>query len=219
MFNRGYFPFISRALSGWWYSFLLAGFLFLVPIVRATDDRLAADLAAEGDWNGCWRECERLLIQNPDDEAARFLSAVSQIHLTNEIPKALAILGTLADSARSQDIQAKAAYELEQGEWEKRTVKKDAGLMSKPGQWGVAVYRSQVRPALGSRCGLLPSCSEYFRQASEEHGLLGLPIMADRFMREAAVLAAAERPVPVGRRTLYFDPLSDHDWWMTGENK
>ena len=79
----------------------------------------------------------------------------------------------------------------------------------------ITFYRTQVSPAIGERCGLEPSCSEYFVQAVRKHGPLGIPMMADRFFREPTVFAAAEHPVimPNGR-IRYADPLSDHDFWM-----
>ncbi|MDD5678066.1 MAG: membrane protein insertion efficiency factor YidD [Kiritimatiellae bacterium] len=83
-----------------------------------------------------------------------------------------------------------------------------------PGQWGIAFYRSQIRPALGDRCSLTPNCSEYSRQAFQKHGVLGLAITADRFFREPSVVAAAAHPVEVNGKWFYADPLSDHDWWL-----
>ena len=84
-----------------------------------------------------------------------------------------------------------------------------------PGKWIVKFYRAQIGPAIGSRCDLLPSCSEYFVQASRAHGLLGIPIMADRFIREPSVVSAAANSVilPDGP-VRYPDPVSDHDFWM-----
>jgi len=89
-----------------------------------------------------------------------------------------------------------------------------------PGKWLVQFYRAQVSPAIGARCDLLPSCSEYFKQASQAHGLLGIPIMADRFIREPSVVSAAAKPVvmPDGH-IRYADPLSDHDSWMKRKKK
>ena len=83
-----------------------------------------------------------------------------------------------------------------------------------PGQWGIAFYRSQIRPAIGDRCSLVPNCSEYARQAFQKHGVLGLAITADRFFREPGVVALAEHPVDVNGKWYYADPLSDHDWWL-----
>lgn len=93
-------------------------------------------------------------------------------------------------------------------------------LTALPGRWVVAFYRAQIGPAIGSRCDLLPSCSEYFLQASRAHGLLGVPIMADRFVREPSVVSARANPatMPDGR-IRYADPVSDHDYWMKEDSR
>lgn len=83
-----------------------------------------------------------------------------------------------------------------------------------PGQWLVGFYRRQIRPAAGERCSLIPSCSEYTRQAFQKHGILGLAITADRFFREPGVVAAAEKPMDLNGKRYYADPLSDHDKWF-----
>lgn len=104
--------------------------------------------------------------------------------------------------------------------WRECRPRKEAGtsLAARPGKWLVRFYRAQISPAIGSRCDLHPSCSEYFRQASLAHGLLGVAMMADRFVREPSVVSAAEHPVtmPDGH-VRYADPLSDHDAWMRGK--
>ena len=84
----------------------------------------------------------------------------------------------------------------------------------------MAFYSAQIGPAIGSRCDLLPSCSEYFLQASRAHGLLGVPIMADRFVREPSVVSARANPatMPDGR-IRYADPVSDHDYWMKEDSR
>ena len=78
---------------------------------------------------------------------------------------------------------------------------------------GISV-RHAIRPAIGSRCSLDPSCSEYFRQASRNHGLLSIPMIADRLVREPSVVLKREREIVVGGETRIADPLSDHDQWM-----
>lgn len=93
------------------------------------------------------------------------------------------------------------------------------GILSIPGRTVVAFYRFAVSPALGARCSLQPSCSEYFRQASAKHGLLGIPIQADRFIREPSVVSDAETPVTVNGEIRIADPLSDHDFWMQKKPK
>jgi putative component of membrane protein insertase Oxa1/YidC/SpoIIIJ protein YidD len=85
---------------------------------------------------------------------------------------------------------------------------------ARPVQWIVALYRAGIRPALGNRCSLTPSCSEYFLLAGKKHGLLAFPIVADRLVREPGVVQAAEHPVHRDERLLYADPLADHDVWL-----
>ena len=57
-----------------------------------------------------------------------------------------------------------------------------------PGAWlatgVVGFYKLFIGPALGNRCVLEPSCSQYYLEASRRHGLLGIPMTADRFVRE-----------------------------------
>lgn len=91
---------------------------------------------------------------------------------------------------------------------------RSGGLLSLPGQAVVDFYRFFVSPALGQRCSMLPSCSEYFRLASLKHGILGIPIQADRFIREPSVVTAGENTVIVDNHVRYADPLEDHDFWM-----
>ncbi len=84
-----------------------------------------------------------------------------------------------------------------------------------PGRACIAFYRAQIRPAIGDRCLLKPSCSEYSRLAFKKHGLLaGTAMTADRFVREPGVVAAAAHPVICNGRVYYGDPLQDHDWWF-----
>ena len=89
------------------------------------------------------------------------------------------------------------------------------GTVALPARTFITFYRTQVSPAIGARCSLEPSCSEYFVQAVRKHSLLGFPIIADRFFREPSVLAARAKPVvmPDGH-IRYADPVSDHDFWM-----
>lgn len=83
-----------------------------------------------------------------------------------------------------------------------------------PGRLTVAFYRRCIRPALGERCVLSPSCSEYFLQATGKHGLMAIPMLADRLVREPSVVATARYPLAKGRRIVYHDPVEHHDFWM-----
>lgn len=75
----------------------------------------------------------------------------------------------------------------------------------------VAFYRFIVAPAIGTRCVLHPSCSAYSLQAARERGWLGIPMTADRLIREPTVVHAREHPVVMADgRIHYADPISDH---------
>jgi putative component of membrane protein insertase Oxa1/YidC/SpoIIIJ protein YidD len=76
-------------------------------------------------------------------------------------------------------------------------------------------YKFAVGPALGSRCALEPSCSRYFLDASRKHGLVGIPMITDRFVREP-VASASDKLVRDGNGELkHPDPVSEHDWWFS----
>lgn len=79
----------------------------------------------------------------------------------------------------------------------------------------IRFYRSQISPAIGSRCSLEPSCSEYFYQASCTHGkLLAVPMISDRFIREPKESNEQNDPVEVNGKMRYRDPIANHDFWM-----
>ena len=81
----------------------------------------------------------------------------------------------------------------------------------------VGFYRLLIGSAIGDRCVLEPSCSRYFLAASRKHGLLGIPMTADRFVREPDA-SAPDRPwvrTPDGRWR-HPDPVEAHDFWFSG---
>ncbi len=85
-------------------------------------------------------------------------------------------------------------------------------LLTRPAEWLIGFYRHQIGPAIGDRCSLVPSCSQYAIQALSRHGLSGIPIMGDRFIREPSVVAARENQVLIHGKRYYRDPLEDHEW-------
>lgn len=84
--------------------------------------------------------------------------------------------------------------------------------------WIVSVYRAQISPAIGNRCTLEPSCSEYFNQAWHQHGPLALPMIGDRLCREPGINNRQENPVLKSGQIRYADPITNHDFWMNHEN-
>ena len=87
-------------------------------------------------------------------------------------------------------------------------------LTGKPVQWLITFYRSQIGPAIGQRCSLVPSCSEYAMQSLRKHGLLGVALIGDRIVREPDVVTEMPAPARIGNRWFYTDTVSEHDWWM-----
>jgi len=84
-----------------------------------------------------------------------------------------------------------------------------------PGHLFVHFYRTQISPAIGQRCTLDPSCSEYFHRAANRHGTLkAIPMTADRFVREPTVNNEKNEPVLINGMLRYRDSLCDHDFWM-----
>ena len=76
-------------------------------------------------------------------------------------------------------------------------------------------YRTQISPAIGSRCPMHPNCSTYFRQASDRHGFwTAVPMIGDRFVREPHHYKHRIRPVNVRGLEKSFDPLEYHDYWF-----
>lgn len=79
----------------------------------------------------------------------------------------------------------------------------------------ISFYRRQISPAIGKRCLVEPSCSEYYLQACRKHGWLGMGIGGDRFFREPEVTGDYRLEVIMPDRSIRFaDPLSAHDFWL-----
>lgn len=93
-------------------------------------------------------------------------------------------------------------------------------LSGLPARWLIAFYRSQISPALGDRCSLAPSCSEYALQSLRRHGtVLGLAMIADRFYREPSVVSARRNILCLDTKEFYEDPVADHDFWLPGAGR
>lgn len=126
---------------------------------------------------------------------------------------------SLADKSNELSAQLKTCSNL----WKQNNVhvprlnprkQPEEAITGKPGQWLISFYRAQIAPAIGQRCSLHPSCSEYARQAFRKHGLLGFAIFGDRAFREPDVVADKKSPVIINGQLRYADLLENHDWWI-----
>ncbi len=95
--------------------------------------------------------------------------------------------------------------------------KRTAPVLARPALWAIALYRSQIGPAIGSRCSLTPSCSQYASEALKTYGARGMAMAGDRLVREPDVVAAKSKTVVIKGRLKCSDPLSDHTFWMKGK--
>ena len=95
-----------------------------------------------------------------------------------------------------------------------RREQKSGAASFSPSSAFIKFYRTQISPAIGQRCTLHPSCSEYFCQASHQHGPLCVPMIADRFVREPGLNNRKEHPVLIDGSVRYADPVHDHSFWM-----
>lgn len=78
------------------------------------------------------------------------------------------------------------------------------------------LYRSLGKTARASGCPCLPSCSAYTPQAVEKHGLLGVVMTVDRFLRESEDMGS-RKWVSIGKQKKLFDPVEDNDYWFRGK--
>ena len=170
-------------------------------------------------------ECGRLALAGEDAGAAyahfkKTFETTASYDLFLRSGCSLYMLTEKEKSLREQDLALALQLQTSRRLWSRDLMtecgppEKGGGMSSLPGKWIVAFYRSQINPAIGARCSLTPSCSEYFRQACRAHGLLGFAIQADRFFREPSEVAARRNPVPVGDVIKYADPLEDHTKWL-----
>lgn len=88
--------------------------------------------------------------------------------------------------------------------------------VARAGRGVITLYQSHIAPGIGQRCSMHPSCSRYSHEALRRHGWMGLPMTADRLIREPDHVSQRLRPVIIDGRELYYDPVNDHDWWRRG---
>ncbi len=78
----------------------------------------------------------------------------------------------------------------------------------------VGLYQSQISPAIGHRCSMHPSCSQYCVEACRSYGLAGIPMTADRLIRESDHVVHRINPIVVDGEERFYNPISDHSFWF-----
>jgi len=79
---------------------------------------------------------------------------------------------------------------------------------------GIRFFQNFISPVDGPRCPMYPTCSSYAIQALDRHGpLLGSFFTVDRLLHETEP-DSRRRPIRVGDRLRYFDPLDANDFWI-----
>lgn len=64
----------------------------------------------------------------------------------------------------------------------------------------IKIYQKFVSPVLGKNCRFYPSCSQYAKEAVEEHGLKGVGMSALRFVRCNPLFKGGYDPVPINNK-------------------
>lgn len=81
----------------------------------------------------------------------------------------------------------------------------------------IRFYQKYISGADGSRCPMVPSCSEYAAQAVRKHGpAMGWIMAFDRLMRCGRSETRLAPEIRVHGKTRIYDPVSANDfWWFT----
>lgn len=175
---------------------------------------LAAYEAGRAQWRaGNIAEAYDLLVyayRNTEENSLFLRTGCTLFLIMREYPE-------LEDQSQSLTMQLQSSRRLFDWTLQQECMLRDengTGFLSKPGEWIVGLYSSQVAPAIGMRCSCVPSCSEYFLRACRKHGLLGFPIQADRFFREPSIVQNQQNPIVIDGKIKYADPLDAHDYWL-----
>lgn len=80
-------------------------------------------------------------------------------------------------------------------------------------------YETVITPIDGNRCKMFPSCSRYFKNAVDRHGLLkGWVMGCDRLLRCGGDERRLSSPIWIDRKKHWYDPVSNNDfWWYPDE--
>lgn len=194
----------------------LASVLFFTVSAMANGDvalTLARQLYDEGDWHHAHAEAIRAQQEGstnmPLREAIEHLSALRQQPSQAEPLHALQnwCVAHPAHPMRDWVMTEKNAI-TNASESTRQTV---TGWLARG---VIRFYQTQIGPALGQRCSMHPSCSRYSLEACRQYGLAGIPMTADRIIRESDHIRYRINPMIYNGREHYYDPVSNHSHWF-----
>lgn len=102
---------------------------------------------------------------------------------------------------------------VRQAAWPPPPIDRDS-WSGRAARYFVGVYQRQISPAIGHRCSMHPSCSRFCVEACATYGLIGIPMTADRLIRESDHVVHRIAPVMIGGEERFYDPVSHHSFWF-----
>jgi putative component of membrane protein insertase Oxa1/YidC/SpoIIIJ protein YidD len=173
---------------------------------------LAWQLCNEGDWHHARIEALRAHHSQTNDVLSMALLHLTALHL---------------EPSQSQHADALQAWLTEhtehpQQDWialmtEQRRAQPPApriGIIGGIARAIIGFYQNQIGPGIGQRCAMYPSCSHYSLEACRRYGLVGIPMTADRLIRESDHIRYRINPIQRNGRELYHDPTEHHTFWF-----
>lgn len=171
--------------------------LFFVPLCFSGQEELASSLWREGDFQAARREALRTALMDVQGDVC--------MHTINE---------KATYDAKSLRNENKASRDNTVSDVLPRRARSARDWLRMPMLGVITLYQRQISPAIGSRCSMHPSCSAFALDACRQYGLLGIPITANRLVRETDHIRYRKNPVLIGGQMKYYDPVQHHTFWF-----
>jgi len=194
---------------------LLAGVLFSGRLIAGpASNNLARALYTEGDWQHARTEALRQAATQADDFVfAQALASLAALRLQAQDATARQALEVWLTDHAHHTQYAWVAEEYTHIDKPPRQPDQ-TGITALLARIVVGFYQRHIGPAIGQRCAMYPSCSHYSLEACRRYGLAGIPMTADRLVRESHHIRHRIRPIQRGGIEHYADPVTDHSYWF-----
>ncbi len=181
---------------------------------EAVTARLARDLYTEGDWHHAYIEATRDMHKTGRHKTSS--AAIGHLAALRLQPNHTAHADALERwLSRNAD---HAKYDWVMAERNKVNVStksvRRGGIIGRIARGVIGFYQNQIGRAIGQRCSMQPSCSRYALEAFQQYGLAGIPMTADRIIRETDHIRYRINPIMHNGRERYYDPVSAHSHWF-----